>query len=117
VVAAGIGILVAYRFYISNPETPKKLAVRFPGVYETLLNKYYVDEFYNAAIVQPLITVSRFFYQVTDLRGVDGLANGMAKVVGWASTKFRIVHSGLLRNYALIFAVGVVILLGYVILR
>ncbi|UCC81366.1 MAG: NADH-quinone oxidoreductase subunit L [Candidatus Zixiibacteriota bacterium] len=117
VIAAGIGIFVAFMFYIVNPERPKELAAKFPGVYNTLLNKYYIDEFYNAVIVQPVIAISRFFWQVTDLRGVDGFANGLAIVIGWLSSKFRVIHTGFLRNYALVFAVGVIILLGYVMFR
>ncbi|MEE8417274.1 MAG: NADH-quinone oxidoreductase subunit L, partial [candidate division Zixibacteria bacterium] len=33
IVAAGIGILMAHRFYISDPERPKRLAERFDGIY------------------------------------------------------------------------------------
>ncbi len=117
VVAAGIGIYIAYTLYIADPERPKKLAAKFPGVYNTLFNKYYVDEFYSAVIVQPLIAIGRFFWQVTDLRGVDGFANGLATAIGWLSSKIRVIHTGFLRNYALIFAVGVIILLGYVMFR
>jgi len=117
VVAAGIGILLAFVFYISKPERPKKMAGRFPGIYNTLFNKYYVDEFYNAVIVQPLISLGTFFWRITDLRGVDGLANGSAALIGWLSSKFRLLHTGLFRNYALIFALGVIILLGYVMFR
>jgi NADH-quinone oxidoreductase subunit L len=117
VVAAGIGILLAYMFYIAKPDRPKKLAEKFPGIYEILFNKYYVDEFYNAVIVQPLISLGTFFWKVTDLRGVDGLANGSARLIGWLSAKIRLIHTGYFRNYALVFALGVIILLGYVMFR
>ncbi len=117
VVAAGFGILTAYMFYITNPERPKKLAARFPGIYNLLLNKYYVDEFYNAAVVQPLITLGLFFWKITDLRGVDGIANGSARMIGWISSKARLMHTGYVRNYALMFTIGVIMLLGYVMFR
>jgi len=117
VVAAGIGIFVAFMFYIADPERPKRLAGKFPGIYNTLFNKYYVDELYNAAIVQPVIAIGRFFWQITDLRGVDGFANGLASAVGWLSSMIRVIHTGFLRNYALVFVIGVIVLLGYVMFK
>ncbi len=117
IVAAGIGILAAYRFYISDPERPKSLAERFDGLYNAVLNKYYVDEFYNAVIVQPVVKAASFFWRKTDVMIVDGFANGCARVIGWFSGKFRFVQTGLFRNYALLFVFGVIVLLGFVILR
>jgi NADH-quinone oxidoreductase subunit L len=116
-IAAGTGILLAYMIYISKPARAKNLGAKFPGIYKTLWNKYYVDEFYNAAFVQPVIKLGQFFWQVTDLKGVDGLANGSAALIGWLSGKIRTVHTGLVRNYILVFTLGVIIILGYVIFR
>ena len=117
ILAAGIGIYLAYNFYIAKPERPKRLSEKFNGIYNVVLNKYYVDELYNYVFVQPLITVSLFFWKITDVRIVDGIANGLAGVFGWFSGKFRFVQTGLLRNYALLFVIGVVILMGFVFLR
>ena len=44
------GILVATRFYKGAFEIPNRLAASFPGAYRTLLNKYWVDELYGAAV-------------------------------------------------------------------
>jgi NADH-quinone oxidoreductase subunit L len=52
-VAAG-GIVVAWRFYRGAFEIPNRLAISFPGVYRTLLNKYWVDELYGAVFVRGL---------------------------------------------------------------
>ena len=117
ILAAAIGILVAYSFYIANPERPKRLAERFSGLYNTVLNKYYIDEFYNAIVVQPIIIVALFFWKITDVRGIDAAANGLANLIGWFSNKFRFVQTGLVRNYALLFVIGVVVLMGFVLLR
>ena len=117
VIAAGIGIWLAYHYYIADPESPKNLARRHSGIYNLVLNKYYIDEFYNAAFVQPLIFMALFFWKIADVRLVDGLANGIAGFFGWFSSKFRFIQTGLVRNYALIFMIGVIFLLGYIILR
>src|SRR3984885_4890896 len=54
VITALAGLFVAYWLYVKQPSNPEKLAKSFRAGYETLLHKYYVDEFYNAAIVRPL---------------------------------------------------------------
>ncbi len=117
IIAAGIGIWIAYRFYLVDPQMPKRLAKKFEGLYQVVYNKYYIDEFYNAIIVQPLISIAMFFWKVTDVRLVDGFANGIAGSIGWFSSKFRFIQTGLVRNYALIFVVGVIFLLGFIILK
>src|ERR1700741_2946515 len=58
VIVGLIGILLAWWFYIRRPELPEKLARSMHGLYTLLLNKYYVDEIYAAAIVRPLLWIS-----------------------------------------------------------
>ena len=117
IIAAGMGIIMAYMSYISNPQRPKIMAEKFNGIYKTLLNKYYVDEFYNFIIVQPIIKGSTFLWRVFDVKIIDGIANGSASLIGLFSGKFRMIQTGLVRNYALIFVLGVVVLLGFVFFR
>jgi NADH-quinone oxidoreductase subunit L len=40
--------------YFSKPELPGKLATQFSAIYNLVLNKYWIDELYNAVIVRPL---------------------------------------------------------------
>ncbi len=56
VLASLIGLAVAYRLYIKNPRKADDLARSMKPAYTTLLNKYYVDELYAAAVVRPLPT-------------------------------------------------------------
>ena len=117
IIAAAIGIYIAYNFYIAKPERPKKLAEKFSGLYNVVLNKYYVDELYNYVIIQPLIMLAQFLWKIADVRGIDALANGIAKLIGLISDKFRFVQTGVVRNYALLFVIGVIFLMSFVLLR
>ena len=55
VAAAGLGIFLALSWYLKGEgRVPERLAQRFPGVYRTLSNKYYVDEVYDAVFVEGL---------------------------------------------------------------
>lgn len=113
VVAALLGIVVAYNFYIKNPEKPKQLAQKFFGPYKLIFNKYYVDEIYDYLIVKPLYILSLILWKIFDIRMIDGFVNGLARFFGSLSERFRVLHTGSVRNYALSFLIGVIILVGY----
>jgi NADH-quinone oxidoreductase subunit L len=113
VVAALLGIVVAYNFYIKNPEKPKQLAQKLFGLYKLIFNKYYVDEIYDYLVVKPLYVLSLIFWKIFDIRMIDGFVNGLARFFGSLSERFRILQTGFVRNYALSFLIGVVILVGY----
>ena len=112
-----VGILIAYRFYITHPDVPKKLAQKYKGVYAILLNKYYVDELYARIIVNPLLSLALWCWRFFDAKIIDGAANGSAFITGRVSAIIRKLQTGYVRNYALSLVLGVVIILAYFILR
>jgi NADH-quinone oxidoreductase subunit L len=113
---AGIGI-AAY-FFLRNKQVSDRLAVRFAGLHRTLLNKYYVDEIYDAAIVGPIKTLSeRGLWGVVDARIIDGAVNGAGTVVSGWSAILRRLQTGSIRAYALSILLGTVLILGYYVWR
>jgi NADH-quinone oxidoreductase subunit L len=87
-------------------------------VRELLLNKYYVDEVYDAAIVQPIrIASEEGLWKVVDVRLIDGAVNGVAETVSGSSEVLRRVQSGSVRTYAASLLLGVVMILGYYLWR
>ena len=56
VALAGLGL--AWFLYIKRRDLPAKIADSLGGLYTTVMNKYYVDEIYGAAIIGPLIAFS-----------------------------------------------------------
>jgi NADH-quinone oxidoreductase subunit L len=60
--------------------------------------------------------LASFCSRVFDPQGVDGLVGGVATLVGWGSGGVRRLQSGYVRAYALVFTIGVVIVLGYMVL-
>ena len=113
VAVALCGIYIAYVFYLRSPRTPHRLVGRFPAVYRLLYNKYYVDEAYNAAFVKPLVSGSRTVYDHFDLRVIDGAVDGTAAAAGFAGKALSVLQSGLVKDYALAFLLGVAVFLGY----
>ena len=54
---------------------------------------------------------------VFDPKILDGLVNGIAAFFGWSGQTTRKVQTGSVRNYALSILLGVVVLVGYFVLR
>ena len=110
-------------------------------------NKWYVDELYDTIIVRPFAGISRFLADVidwrfwhdwfhetviagtynwiskiglndyADQRGIDATANNLASVTQWLSVTLRKVQNGFVRSYALSVLLGVVLIVGYLILK
>ena len=76
---AGIGI--AAFLYLKRPEMPDAFAARFPGVYQFLVNKGYIDELYDAVVVQPIKALSEHVLWKADARVIDGAVNGTGQIV------------------------------------
>jgi len=115
-VAAGLGIALAFWFYLTSPGLPGRLAQRFSGIYATLVNKYYVDEVYNWIVVGPVRAVSeKFLWPRVDAGAIDGvLVGGTARAAGSAGSVLRRIQSGNIRSYAVWVLLGAVLWLGYV---
>jgi NADH-quinone oxidoreductase subunit L len=112
-VAVG-GIGVAAYFFLKNRHAADRLAEQFAGPRRVLENKYYVDEIYDAAIVQPIrITSENGLWKLVDARIIDGAVNGAAEVVSGASDRLRRIQTGSVRAYAASLFLGVVLILGY----
>jgi NADH-quinone oxidoreductase subunit L len=126
------GISLAYNFYVTRPEIADQMRERFAGAHRTLLNKYYVDELYNATVISGTMAsgsglwtfdrkvvdgavngagwftvISSFISGVTDRNVVDGLVNLVGWIVQESSLVFRRFQTGLVQNYALLMLFGV----------
>jgi NADH-quinone oxidoreductase subunit L len=92
------------------------MAERLGGLHRLLVEKYYVDEIYDSAIVRPLVAISdRFFYRVIDAGLIDGVAvNGLARSVrAFAANGLKYAQSGFAQSYLFLMAVGAVAIVAY----
>lgn len=106
-----VGIALSYLMYIKKPGLPAKIADTFKLIYRILLNKYYVDEIYDAAVVKPTIWSSFFLWRWIDVRIIDGFVNGVARLVKLKSEALRLFQTGFVRNYALSMLLGGLIII------
>lgn len=108
------GLMVARQFYLANPVLPEKLMNRFRGVYTTLLNKYWVDEIYDAVIVQPVKLISTYLlWKFVDVIIIDGVVNGAGTLVRANGTWLKRFQSGYARAYGGWILFGAVAIVAY----
>jgi NADH-quinone oxidoreductase subunit L len=116
VLAAG-GIYVARVIYLKKPEIAVNLSNRFKGIYNLLLNKYFVDEAYDAVIVNPLVKGSdKILWKIADTKIIDGLINGVAALIGIISRNIRKIQTGVAQSYAIVMMLGIAAALLWIIL-
>ena len=116
VALAGIGL--AWFFFVADPRRSESVAQSFSGLRTLLLNKYYVDEAYNGAIVQPIrVTSEQVLWKGVDAAGIDGAVNGVAESVGGLGELLRRLQTGSVRAYAASLLFGAVMVFGYYLWR
>lgn len=79
------------------------------GIGKVLENKWYVDELYDAVIVNPLNAFAGFCKNVVEKSGIDGLVNGVGKLIGYGSRQLRLLQSGQVGNYILMMVLAMVV--------
>jgi NADH-quinone oxidoreductase subunit L len=100
-VAGLSGIALAYIFYVLAPGFPESIASAFRPVYTLLYNKYFIDEAYDSAVVNPTIDGSRsLLWRTIDAGAIDGTVNGVGKTARNIGGVLRHLQSGYIRSYA-----------------
>ena len=133
-VAIGIALSgwgLAHYLYAIKPGTADNWSARYAGAYRTLLNKYYVDELYDAVFVEPCKRLARLWdwidQHVIDrfIRGIGHGADisaagatwaekhiiyGGINVIGYANHlaawSWRKLQTGLVNHYAAVIVIG-----------
>lgn len=110
-----VGLGVAYWLYIRQPGKPEQLAKSMKPVYNTLLNKYYVDELYAAVIIKPLMWIStNVLWKGIDVAGIDGTVNGIATGATAIGDTVRHTQSGNTRSYAVWVVIGALVVIAVI---
>ena len=117
VIGAALAIYFARYVYLKNPRFALNASTKLKGLYNLLLNKYFVDELYDAVIVNPIAKGSdRFLWRFTDVAVIDGFVNGTASLIIFISGKIRKIQTGVTQFYAVIMMLGIVIALFWIIM-
>jgi NADH-quinone oxidoreductase subunit L len=111
------GIAIAAYFWLRNRSAAGQMSRRMHGFHTLLLHKYYVDEFYDAVIVQPIKLLSTDgLWKGVDAGLIDGAVNGVGQSVRAGSGGLRRLQTGSVRTYAGFLFLGAVLILGWTLL-
>jgi NADH-quinone oxidoreductase subunit L len=114
-VAIGLfGIYAGWKIFTEKMDVADSVAKRFSGVHKLLWNKYFVDEAYDAVVVNPIKQTSdKFLWKIFDVQIIDNTLNYSAKFVEATSNIFRRIQTGVVQSYAIIFVAGILFVIGY----
>ncbi len=114
---AFIGIYAAYNLYVLKSGGGSAYAELWPGVHRLLVNKYYVDEIYDAVIVQPVKRASIWCWRAFEDGLVDAAVNGAGFFVRSLGGVLRCLQTGYVKSYAVSMLVGALVILLYLTAR
>ena len=119
-VVALLGLGFAWLVYGRRPAQRREqgvdpIAERSPGLFRPLNRKWWVDELYHNTIVRGYQALSAFLAGPFDQGLIDGIVNGFGYLSGGFSQVLRVVQTGFVRSYALMFLLGVVAIMAYLV--
>ena len=111
-IMGGIGIVLAYVMYGRKVNPAEGMEEPVDAWHKGALNKWYVDEIYDAAIVRPMTALADGFWKVVDVKFIDAAVNDTAQVTGLVGGVLRLWQTGNVQNYAMSFLIGAMAILG-----
>jgi NADH-quinone oxidoreductase subunit L len=112
-----LGIGLAAYMYLARTDIPVRLAKNFRLIHTMLFNKYYVDELYSFILVRPTLWAAKnILIGFTDAKIIDGIVNGVPRLIDKFSGTLRKVQTGLVQHYAIMMAAGAFFIIALAIL-
>ena len=110
-----LGWYLAYSLFVMNSAGAgaSAYAERWPGLYRLVFNKYYIDEIYDARIVQPIRRLSVRLWRNFDDGLLDASVNGAGGFVGMAGSAVRRLQTGYVKSYAAVMLAGALAIILY----
>jgi NADH-quinone oxidoreductase subunit L len=105
VAIAAIALLIALsRYSKQTDEEPSSAIGKF------FYHKWYIDEFYQKAIIEPLNKFALFLKEFIEKKVIDGAVNGTGKLVQFSARKVRLIQNGQAGYYILFMVLGIITL-------
>jgi NADH-quinone oxidoreductase subunit L len=118
--ALGMGFLGWWLYTRNAPRVKvggQDPAYRYTGdIWDGMEEAWYLDAAYSRFVVQPFRSLGTFLARVFDPQGIDGLVMGVGSFFTWVGSGVRGLQSGYVRTYALVFTVGVLLVLGFMLI-
>jgi NADH-quinone oxidoreductase subunit L len=115
---AAAGVLSAWYFVLQRPDLAELVRQRLSWLNRLLVNKYYFDWFNENVLARASRALGFGLWRGGDQAIIDGvMVDGSAGAVGWFAGVARQIQSGFLYSYAFWMIFGLVLLLGWFLIR
>ncbi len=115
-VAALIPAWFAWKSYGGKLDQAHQRKEQYAFLHSLSLNKYKIDEFYDACIIQPIKNVSTLvFWKWVDVGIIDRCVHLTGDIARASGGMIRGLQNGVLQQYAIIFALGTLGILYYLV--
>ncbi len=112
-----VGLLLARHLYIVNTSVPDRIVEEYRDVHGLVYNKYWIDELYDFLFVNSIVNFSRFLWKRFDESVIDGAVNGIADLTRKWGNRISKLETGLVKDYALSILIGMVVIIGFLVLK
>ncbi len=82
------------------------------GLAKVLEQKWYIDELYATVIIKPFKGIALVLDRYVERSGIDGVVNGVGKLLHWTSARVRLLQNGQVGTYIFVMVIGIVFLLA-----
>ena len=110
VALAGLGVSAA--FYQWRTWSIEAFTRQFQGLHTLLVNKFYLDDFYQAIIDNVVLALGRFIAFFDRAVVNDGAVNGTGALTVFAGDRLKYLETGKLQHYAMGMAIGLLVALA-----
>jgi len=101
----------AYKRYVKSDKGLLPDEAKRPLLIQWISKKYYIDELFNALFVKPVLSLSRFFHRVIEKEIIDGMVNGIGRIVVWSGSTVRYLQTGNVGFYMFMMILGIILIL------
>ncbi len=113
---AAISAIAAFIMYTKKEGTADKMAKALQPIYNVIDNKYFVDEAYFSAIINPLVKASKNLWYYVDVHVIDKATYKITDLVRGSGSFVRSLQNGNMQQYAMYVVIGVVVALSYMLM-
>lgn len=105
---------LAYIFYVKDTAKPAQITSKIKGLYNIVYNKYFVDEGYAKAIINPLVVFSRNLWLYMDAEFIDKATYKLTNFVQNSAEGLRSLQNGNLQSYAVYIVIGFIAMISVI---
>ena len=103
----------AYKKFVKELKPEEMEAESKSFIQRLAINKFYIDELYDAVFVKPVFRISEALHQFVEIRFIDRIVNGAGTMVVRFSNVIRYLQAGHVGAYLFFMIIGILLILFF----